>query len=64
MTFVTFPGKSWDEILPHAHAEEQDMVSQLIRYQSTDRLSAAEVNFPIPGIIVKTRLLTTNNGRF
>ncbi len=44
MTFVRFPGKTWEEILPNASAEGRDLVSQLIRYQSTERLKAADVS--------------------
>ncbi|KAK4691926.1 hypothetical protein P7C71_g5182, partial [Lecanoromycetidae sp. Uapishka_2] len=43
MTFVNFPGKSWAEILPNASTEGKDLVSQLVRYQSTERLRAANV---------------------
>ncbi|MCJ1275315.1 hypothetical protein MMC21_003116 [Puttea exsequens] len=43
MTFVEFPGKTWSEILPDATAEGRDLVSQLVRYQSTERLSAQDV---------------------
>ena len=44
MTFVEFPGKTWSEILPDATAEGRDLVSQLVRYQSTERLSAQDVS--------------------
>lgn len=43
MTFVDFPAKSWDEILPNATPEARNLVSGLVRYQSTERMSAADV---------------------
>jgi len=44
MTFVEFPGKTWEEILPYASANARDLVSQLVRYQSTDRMKAVDVS--------------------
>ena len=43
MSFVQFPGKAWDEILPDVDGQVRDLVSQLVRYQSTERMSAAEM---------------------
>ena len=43
MTFVQFPGKTWEEILPGVEAEGRDLVGKLVRYQSTERMSAEEV---------------------
>ncbi|KAL2042423.1 hypothetical protein N7G274_004915 [Stereocaulon virgatum] len=43
MTFVEFPGKDWGQILPNASAKGRDLVGQLVRYQSSERLSAEEV---------------------
>lgn len=43
MTFVQFPGKTWEEILPGVEAEGRDLVGELVRYQSTERMSAEEV---------------------
>lgn len=43
MTFVDFPGKAWDVILPNASTEAKGLVSRLVRYQSTERMSAADV---------------------
>lgn len=43
MTFVSFPAKSWEEILPGSDSEARRLVSGLVRYQSTERTSAAEV---------------------
>lgn len=44
MTFVNFQGKSWDEVLPNASPKGRDLVSQLVQYQSTERLNAADVS--------------------
>ena len=63
MTFVKFPGKSWEELLPKASADGRDLVSQLVRYQSTERLSAAEVSGYEPSKGEDDDLLTTNIDR-
>ena len=63
MTFVKFPGKSWEELLPNASADGRDLVSQLVRYQSTERLSAAEVSGYEPSKGEDDDLLTTNIDR-
>lgn len=44
MTFVQFPGKTWEEILPGVEAEGRDLVGGLVRYQSTERMRAEEVS--------------------
>ena len=44
MQFVEFPAKSWEEILPNANAVARDLVRKLVRYQSSERLTAAEVS--------------------
>ena len=43
MTFVQFPSKTWEEILPGVEAEGRDLVENLVRYQRTERMSAEEV---------------------
>jgi cyclin-dependent kinase len=43
MTFVDFPGRTWTEILPHASPEMRDLVGGLVKYQSTERMCAADV---------------------
>ena len=43
MSFVRFSGRDWYNILPCNSSEARDLVSKLVRYQSTERLSAAEV---------------------
>lgn len=63
MTFVKFPGKSWEELLPKASVDGRDLVSQLVRYQSTERLSAAEVSGYEPSKGGDDDLLTTNIDR-
>ena len=44
MTFVDFPGMSWEEILPNATVEGRELLRGLVRYQSSERLSADEVS--------------------
>ncbi|SLM37511.1 cell division protein kinase [Lasallia pustulata] len=44
MEFYKFPPKSWQEILPDTSENARDLVSNLIRYQSSDRMSAAAVH--------------------
>ena len=44
MTFVQFPGKTWEEILPGVEVEGRDLVERLVRYQSTERMRAEEVS--------------------
>lgn len=43
MTFVSFTAKSWEEILPGSDLEARKLVSRLVKYQSTERMSAADV---------------------
>ena len=44
MKFVQFPGRPWEQTLPGIDTEGMDLVARLIRYQSSDRVSAAEVS--------------------
>lgn len=44
MTFVQFPGKTWEEILPGVEANGRDLVGKLVRYQSTERMTAEDVS--------------------
>ena len=44
MQFVEFPGRTWEEILPGADEVARDFVGKLVRYQSSERLTAAEVS--------------------
>ena len=44
MTFVQFPGKTWEKILPGVEAEARDLVGKLVKYQSTERMDAEEVS--------------------
>ena len=43
MEFHKFPPKRWQKILPDASEDARDLVSKLLRYQSSDRLNAAAV---------------------
>ncbi|MCJ1455597.1 hypothetical protein MMC28_005952 [Mycoblastus sanguinarius] len=42
MNFKEYLAKSWADILPHASEMGRDLVASLVKYQSTDRMSAAE----------------------
>ena len=44
MTFVQFPGKTSEEILPGVEAEQRDLVGKLVKYQSTERMNAEDVS--------------------
>ncbi len=44
MQFVEFPGKTWEEIIPDADEVARDFVAKLVRYQSSERLTATEVS--------------------
>ncbi|GIC91750.1 putative cell division protein kinase (Ctk1) [Aspergillus udagawae] len=45
--FYRFPAQPWDEILRGASSKGRDLVSRLVRYESSERLSAAEaLNHP------------------
>ncbi|KAL9065004.1 MAG: hypothetical protein Q9161_008496 [Pseudevernia consocians] len=46
MSFHAFPPKPWKEILPLASEEARDLVTGLVMYQGTSRLSALEVMGP------------------
>lgn len=44
MEFHGFPPRPWSELLPGVPQDAADLVGKLLRYQSTERLSAAEVS--------------------
>ena len=44
MDFYKFPPTPWPQVVPFAPDSGRDLVSQLVRYQSTDRLTAADVS--------------------
>ena len=44
MTFVQFPGKTWEEILPRVETQGRGLVAGLVRYQSSERMRAEEVS--------------------
>ncbi|KAJ5135522.1 uncharacterized protein N7515_004800 [Penicillium bovifimosum] len=45
--FHSYPPRTWEDILPGASSNGRDLVSQLVRYESSERLSAAEaLNHP------------------
>ena len=41
--FYKYPAKGWDDILKGASTKARDLVSQLVCYESNQRLSAEEV---------------------
>ncbi|KAL9122992.1 MAG: hypothetical protein Q9187_000450 [Circinaria calcarea] len=43
MEFYKYPAKPWSEVLSDASDDARDLVSGLIRYQSSDRLEASKV---------------------
>ena len=43
MAFVVFPTTSWADILVGCEAMAIDLVAKLVQYQSTERMSAAQV---------------------
>ena len=43
MEFYKYPAKPWSEVLSDASDDARDLVSKLIRYQSSDRLEASKV---------------------
>jgi serine/threonine protein kinase len=42
MRFQEFPGKSWQDIIPHSDADTIDLVGKLVKYESTARITAEE----------------------
>lgn len=43
MAFKEYEAKEWHEILPQGSAPGRDLVSKLIRYESSQRMPANEV---------------------
>lgn len=43
MEFYEYPRKPWEEILTNTSDHARDLVSRLVRYESGDRVSAAQV---------------------
>lgn len=41
--FYEYPGQSWDDILKGASSNGRDLVSHLVKYESSERYSATEV---------------------
>lgn len=44
MSFVEYPSKPWKELLPNCSEQARDLVSALVQYQSSDRLTAEGVS--------------------
>ncbi|MCJ1357134.1 MAG: hypothetical protein MMC33_007130 [Icmadophila ericetorum] len=42
MAFYKYPARLWTDILPDAPAAVRDLIGKLVRYQSTERLGAAQ----------------------
>lgn len=43
MQFMEFPKMGWEEVLPEAGDEARDLVAALVRFESGQRMKAAEV---------------------
>lgn len=41
--FYKYPAKPWSEVLKGASSKGRDLVTKLVRYESSQRMSAAEV---------------------
>lgn len=46
MSFIDFPPRSWTDILPGVQEKGRQLVSSLVKYQSTERVRAADVSPP------------------
>ena len=44
MEFYKYPAKRWDEVLKGASSNGRDLVSKLVRYESSQRMPAVEVS--------------------
>ncbi|KAI4239345.1 MAG: hypothetical protein LQ352_007801 [Teloschistes flavicans] len=42
MSFHVYEARAWEEVLPMAGQEARDLVGQLVRYESGERLTAGE----------------------
>lgn len=42
--FYTVPARPWEDILPAVSSNGRDLARRLLRYQSSERLSADEVS--------------------
>jgi hypothetical protein len=47
MEFYDYPPKPWSEVLSGASSQGRDLVAQLVRYESHERISAAEVGYKL-----------------
>ena len=52
MEFLAYPAKPWAEILPLGSEAVRDLVSRLVRYESTERLKAGLVSVPCTSTIL------------
>lgn len=59
MQFKEYPPRTWVELLPKAPPDVRDLVRELVRYQSTHRLTAAEVCYPSLTSFVADRRIGT-----
>ncbi|OAG11493.1 Mo25-domain-containing protein [Paraphaeosphaeria sporulosa] len=57
--FIEFPAKPWSTLLPGTSDVEQALVGQLVRYESGDRLKAAQSAKPNIELVRSTKELTT-----
>jgi len=47
--FKDFPRKNWEELLPNAPAAARALVDKLLRYEGSERITAAEVSISFHG---------------
>ncbi len=52
MAFVVFPGRPWTDVLSNADPMGVEVVAQMVRYQSTERMTAAQVHTSYYGGII------------
>ena len=48
MQFYEYPEEHWGKLLPRVSEEGQDLVSELVRYESGARMTAAKVSMSTP----------------
>jgi cyclin-dependent kinase len=57
MSFTEYPPRPWKEVLPKASEDAIDLVSKLVTYESSNRLSASSVNASIFFIMITNMII-------
>ena len=52
MQFREYPARTWEELLPSAEGETRELVSALVRYSGSQRLTAEEVGLKNASMIL------------